>query len=106
MTITSTYYGDERMSGPLFSSAPGHAPGHAPTIFPGHERFLPGAPFRKNQTERMEKGDAVTVTVTAETECGGRPPPAGQTGRTAYSESSGRSMKLSAMHQASAVGVE
>ena len=33
-------------------------------------------------------------------------PPAGQTGWTAYSGSSGRSMKLSAMHQASAVGVE
>ena len=33
-------------------------------------------------------------------------PPAGQTGWTAYSGSSGRSMKLSAMHQASADGVE
>ena len=33
-------------------------------------------------------------------------PPAGQTGWTVYSGSSGRSMKLSAMHQASAVGVE
>ena len=52
----------------------------------------------------MEKGDVETVT--AEEDCGGGPPPAGQTGWTAYSGSSGRSMKLSAMHQASADGVE
>ena len=86
---------------------PGHAPGHAPATFPGHERFLLGALFRKNQTERMEKGD----THGDGDDDGGdgarwKTPPAGQTGWTAYSGSSGRSMKLSAMHQASADGVE
>ena len=88
----------------------------APAIFPGHERFLLGALFRKNQTERMEKGDTYGDTRGGTHDDGDddsgdgarsvEDPPAGQMGWTAYSGSSGRSIKLSAMHQASADGVE
>ena len=48
------------------SSAPG------PRFSPEHECFLLGSPFRKNQTERMEKGGAGTATT--ETDRGGGPP--------------------------------
>ena len=48
------------------SSAPG------PRFSPEHECFLLGSPFRKNQTERMEKGGVGTATT--ETDRGGGPP--------------------------------
>ena len=52
------------------SSAPG------PRFSPEHECFLLGSPFRKNQTERMEKGGVGTATT--ETDRGGGPPRQGR----------------------------